>query len=146
MRSAFDGRSRPPGIRAMTSKVGVRATVRRIAAIGIVSFALLVINAPKSANAAGSDDVMTNGNTLVIDVVADNASRARKAIRRGDYWDRRKTDYIQGTDCVKTQEGTEVPKELCAIVDVVLAYRPKPKSKAGRKRKRRAAKIVKKAK
>ena len=85
MRSAFDGRSRLPGIRAMTSKVGVRAAVRRIAAIGIVSFALLVINAPKSANAAGSDDVMTNGNTLVIDVVADNASRARKAIRRGDY-------------------------------------------------------------
>jgi hypothetical protein len=93
MRSAFDGRSRLPGIRAMTSKVGVRAAVRRIAAIGIVSFALLVINAHKSANAAGSDDVMTNGNTLVIDVVADNASRARKAIRRGDYGTALKTDH-----------------------------------------------------
>jgi hypothetical protein len=35
------------------------------------------------------------------------------------------------------------PKELDAIADVVLAYRPKPKSKPGKKRKRRAAKLAK---
>jgi hypothetical protein len=34
------------------------------------------------------------------------------------------------------------PKELDAIADVVLAYRPKPKSKPGKKRKRRAAKLA----
>jgi hypothetical protein len=32
------------------------------------------------------------------------------------------------------------PKELDKIADVVLAYRPKPKSKAAKKRKRRSAK------
>jgi hypothetical protein len=36
-----------------------------------------------------------------------------------------------------------VPKELNAMIDVVLAYRPKPKSKPGKKRKRRATKIAK---
>ena len=35
------------------------------------------------------------------------------------------------------------PKQLDAIVDVVLAYRPKAKSKPARRRKRRAAKIAK---
>lgn len=35
-----------------------------------------------------------------------------------------------------------VPKVLDAIVDKVLAYRPKPKSKPARKRKRRDAKIA----
>jgi hypothetical protein len=35
------------------------------------------------------------------------------------------------------------PKELDAIADVVLAYRPKPKTKPGKKRKRRAAKLAK---
>jgi hypothetical protein len=35
------------------------------------------------------------------------------------------------------------PKELNVIADVVLAYRPKPKSKPGKKRKRRAAKLAK---
>jgi hypothetical protein len=34
------------------------------------------------------------------------------------------------------------PKELDAIADVVLAYRPKPKSKPGKKRKRQAAKLA----
>jgi len=34
------------------------------------------------------------------------------------------------------------PKELDAIADVVLAYRSKPKSKSGKKRKRRAAKLA----
>jgi len=34
------------------------------------------------------------------------------------------------------------PKELDAIADVVLAYRPKQKSKPGKKRKRRAAKLA----
>jgi hypothetical protein len=32
------------------------------------------------------------------------------------------------------------PRELEAIADVVLAYRPKPKSKAAKKRKRKEAK------
>jgi hypothetical protein len=35
-----------------------------------------------------------------------------------------------------------VPKELDAIADVVLAYKPKPKSKPAKKRKKLAAKIV----
>jgi hypothetical protein len=38
---------------------------------------------------------------------------------------------------------TKVPKQLDAIVDVVLAYRPKAKSKPARRRKRRATKIAK---
>jgi hypothetical protein len=33
-----------------------------------------------------------------------------------------------------------VPKALDTITDVVLAYKPKPKSKAGKKRKRKADK------
>lgn len=36
-----------------------------------------------------------------------------------------------------------IPKVLDAIVDIVLAYKPKPKSKPAKKRKRRAAKIAK---
>ncbi len=35
------------------------------------------------------------------------------------------------------------PKALDAMVAVVLAYRPKPKSKPAKKRKKRAAKIAK---
>ena len=34
----------------------------------------------------------------------------------------------------------KAPKDLNRIVDKVLAYKPKPKSKAAKKRKRRAAK------
>jgi hypothetical protein len=48
-----------------------------------------------------------------------------------------------------TRHGTRIfveiegaPKELNAIVDTVLAYKPKPKSKAAKKRKRRRAKHV----
>ena len=41
--------------------------------------------------------------------------------------------------------GLEPPKALDAIADVVLAYRPKPKSKPAKKRKRRASKIAKAA-
>jgi hypothetical protein len=37
----------------------------------------------------------------------------------------------------------KIPKELDAIADVVLAYRPKPKSKAGKKRKKLAKKLAK---
>ncbi len=37
----------------------------------------------------------------------------------------------------------KAPKELDAIADVVLVYRPKPKSKPAKKRKKRAAKIAK---
>lgn len=36
----------------------------------------------------------------------------------------------------------KIPKELDAIADVVLAYKPKPKTKPAKKRKRRAAKIA----
>jgi hypothetical protein len=36
-----------------------------------------------------------------------------------------------------------VPKALDAIADVVLAYKPKAKTKVGKKRKKRAAKIAK---
>ncbi len=35
-----------------------------------------------------------------------------------------------------------VPKELDAIADVVLAYKPKPKTKPAKKRRKRAAKIA----
>jgi hypothetical protein len=34
------------------------------------------------------------------------------------------------------------PKELDAIADVVLAYRPKPKSKPGKKRRRMQRRII----
>jgi hypothetical protein len=37
----------------------------------------------------------------------------------------------------------KVPKALDAIADVVLAYKPKPKTKPAEKRKKRAAKIAK---
>jgi hypothetical protein len=40
---------------------------------------------------------------------------------------------------------TKVPKQLDAIADVVLAYKPKAKSKPAIQRKRRAAKIARKA-
>jgi hypothetical protein len=37
----------------------------------------------------------------------------------------------------------KTPKALDAFVDIVLAYKPKPKTKPGKKRKKRAAKIAK---
>ena len=37
----------------------------------------------------------------------------------------------------------KTPKELDAIADIVLAYKPKPKSEPGKKRKKLAAKIAK---
>jgi hypothetical protein len=37
-------------------------------------------------------------------------------------------------------KAAQAPKALDAIVDVVLAYKPKPKSKPAKRRKRRAAK------
>ena len=42
-----------------------------------------------------------------------------------------------------TKTPENVPKALDAIADVVLAYKPKPKSKPGKKRKKRAANIAK---
>ena len=39
---------------------------------------------------------------------------------------------------------SDKPKELDAIADTVLAYRPKPKSKAAKSRKRKASKIERK--
>jgi hypothetical protein len=41
------------------------------------------------------------------------------------------------------KEPPHTPKALDAIADVVLAYRPKPKSKPAKKRKRLAKKIAK---
>ena len=39
----------------------------------------------------------------------------------------------------------KTPKVLDAAVDVVLAYRPKPKTKPARKRKRKARKLLREA-
>ena len=39
--------------------------------------------------------------------------------------------------------GPLTPKAFEAIVDIVLAYKPKPKSKPAKKRKKRAAKLAK---
>jgi hypothetical protein len=44
---------------------------------------------------------------------------------------------------MKKMKPEDVPKELDAIADVVLAYKPKPKTKPGKKRKQRAAKFAK---
>ncbi len=38
---------------------------------------------------------------------------------------------------------SKTPKELDFITDVVLAYKPKPKTKAAKRRKRKIAKAVK---
>jgi hypothetical protein len=44
---------------------------------------------------------------------------------------------------MKTEINTSTaPQALDAIADLVLAYRPKPKSNPAKKRKRRTAKIV----
>ena len=45
---------------------------------------------------------------------------------------------LQGAD---PMTAPKVPKALNAIADVVLAYRPKPKSKPAKSRKRRARKM-----
>jgi hypothetical protein len=42
-----------------------------------------------------------------------------------------------------TKPPEKVPKELDAIADVVLAYKPKAKSDAGKKRKKKAKKLAK---
>jgi hypothetical protein len=42
-----------------------------------------------------------------------------------------------------TKPPENVPKALDAIADVVLAYKPKPKSKPAKNRKKLAAKIAK---
>jgi hypothetical protein len=41
-----------------------------------------------------------------------------------------------------TKPTDNVPKALDDIADIVLAYKAKPKSKPGKKRKKRAAKIA----
>jgi hypothetical protein len=47
------------------------------------------------------------------------------------------------TSYMKTEINTStVPQALDAIADLVLAYRPKPKSNPAKKRKRRVAKIA----
>ena len=50
---------------------------------------------------------------------------------------------IQGADPMMKPVPERVPKALDAIADVVLAYKPKPKTKPAKKRKKRAAKIAK---
>ena len=45
-----------------------------------------------------------------------------------------------------TKPPENVPKALDAIADVVLAYKPKPKTKPGKKRKKRAESIAKEIK
>jgi hypothetical protein len=45
-----------------------------------------------------------------------------------------------------TTDAPKPPKELDAIVDLVLAYKAKPKSAPGKKRKKNAAKIARAAK
>jgi hypothetical protein len=45
-----------------------------------------------------------------------------------------------------TKTSENVPKALDAIADVVLAYKPKAKTKGAKKRKKRAVKIAKEAK
>ena len=42
---------------------------------------------------------------------------------------------------VSKQSEPKAPKELDAIADVVLAYKPKPKSKPAKKRKKMAKKL-----
>ena len=46
----------------------------------------------------------------------------------------------------ETREMPEAPERLDRIVDVVLAYRPKPKSKAAKKRTRKKKALEKQAK
>jgi len=46
----------------------------------------------------------------------------------------------------KQPSKSGIPQELDAITDVVLAYRPKPKSKGAKRRTRRAKKAAKDAK
>lgn len=41
----------------------------------------------------------------------------------------------------KPETPKRIPEELDAITDVVLAYRPKPKSKGAKRRTRRAKKL-----
>jgi hypothetical protein len=44
------------------------------------------------------------------------------------------------------KDTPEIPDELNKIVDKVLAYRPKPKTKAAKKRKRKKTALAKQAK
>ncbi len=44
-----------------------------------------------------------------------------------------------------TKTPDNVPKALDAMADVVLAYKPKPKTKSAKKRKKHAAKIARNA-
>ena len=52
-------------------------------------------------------------------------------------------DPMQPTICQICEKRHETPKALDAVADIVLAYRPKAKSKPARRRKRRANKLVK---
>ena len=52
-------------------------------------------------------------------------------------------DYGHGWLAGKARGEQDAMKALDEIADTVLKYRPKPKSKPARKRKRRAAKLAK---
>lgn len=58
----------------------------------------------------------------------------------GDWIDRETFSFCEGT---KRKHAPVVPKELDAIVDAVLAYKPKPKTKAAKRRIRRKKKAAK---
>jgi hypothetical protein len=49
---------------------------------------------------------------------------------------------MEGDEVIASMKKT--PPELDRITDVVLAYRPKPKTKAAKRRKRKQARIAKK--
>jgi hypothetical protein len=55
-------------------------------------------------------------------------------------WRRRQASDLCGVDRMPKLKQL---KALDAVADIVLAYRPKPKTKPARRRKRRAAKIAK---
>jgi hypothetical protein len=53
-----------------------------------------------------------------------------------------KATHVQGVYPM-TKPPENVPKALDAMIDIVLAYKPKPKSKSAKKRKKRTARLAK---
>jgi len=56
-------------------------------------------------------------------------------------WHKGKAAYLQGPNTMRKPQ--KPPKALDAIVDKVLAYRPKPKTKPAKKRQRASKRIQK---
>jgi tetratricopeptide (TPR) repeat protein len=61
------------------------AFVRRVLSIAIGCIAILVVGFVQTADAVGAGAASASGDAPVIDVIADNAFSARKAILEGDY-------------------------------------------------------------